>query len=149
MIYIASSITATNASDTFGIHNGKLYFPSSARKELQANLQTLKIVSDKNIPSGYGGGLLFDGTVIKALPRDQHGQPAWFVKVDHVYSNDLFEKPCNNVLTTIKLISPTKDNLGVNLVVKRRYRIFAIDLGKAFNQKSTGLNIWLGGVLAL
>jgi hypothetical protein len=108
--------------------------------EIADGQKTLEGITDSDVPVNMTGGIVIDCHSPSKLLLDRYGQQVFSVMPDHVYLGG--DQLGGGV---IKLVSPTIENGGVDLLPTDRYRIFAVKLDGG----SDLFYIWRGTVLPL
>ena len=116
--------------------DGRLIVHNS-EKDVAENIVELGKVSEKYLPEGTEGGIIFDAKIIRRVDDDKLGQHVWILRPTKIYLG-----APTTTLGEMKVVTPLIENGGVELAVGMNYRIFSINMNGRFF-------IWNGTVLKL
>lgn len=139
-LFVSSKTTAAELT----YENGKLYVPKISSKAMRKLRKQAESLSAGVIPEDAQAGIWFDGSVEKALPIDEFGQPSWLVRVNHIFVGQ-------NQITgpEIKIRSATAKRGGCTLQEGTDYRILAVNFKQLLSGGPDDPYAWRGSVVPL
>jgi len=118
-----------------------------SRTEIAETQKALSRITDGNIPSGFEGGILFDGIVLNMQSKHtlEHGYTGWHLKPEHIYvGKEMVTQPPIEILSTAN-----EKQGGVRFEVGKRYRVFAIVFPADELKEGKRFLTWKGIVIPL